>query len=481
MTLGSSARAPLPASRIRGLANRIAVLLLGTFGTAALAFATQLLLTRGMPVADYGRLAAMLASVNILTPVAVLGMGWFWLELFGREGPRAARWIRPAMRLGALASLASIAVLWLYVFFQASEPSSALTWSLLLVPVLLGQSLAETTAARLQLEERYNALAGWQMLTQFGRSVVAAALFLTGSVGLAQLLGGYAAVGAVAAAISLGSLSQMRAGRMRLAGHRAPDSDLADAASAQPSFKEVLRAASPYCLVTLFYLVYSQGIVALVQVLLGPEAAAIYGVAFLVTAAVYLIPNVVYVKFLAAKLLRWWTHDRPMFVAVFHLGVASHLALGLVCAGAVIAAAPTVLPMLFGDRYQAAASVLVVLAIGIPIRFVQHAYGSVLFAKEHIHRKIKYMGTAAAASLVFNFVLTPLFGVLGAAAAAVASELLLLVLYIVGVTRNVPEIDVLGTFRPSMLRAALMHVIDGEGRIVDLQPGPRVEPRCEQP
>ena len=69
--------------------SRVAVLLCGTFGTALLAFATQIILTRALSVPEYGRLAAMLAAVNVLTPFALIGIGWYWLELFGREGMRA--------------------------------------------------------------------------------------------------------------------------------------------------------------------------------------------------------------------------------------------------------------------------------------------------------------------------------------------------------------------------------------------------------
>ena len=83
--------------------KRISVVLCGTFGTALLAFGTQFILTRGMEVAEYGRLSAMLAGVNILTPIAVLGIGSFWLEVFGREGFSATRWIASAMRLNLLA------------------------------------------------------------------------------------------------------------------------------------------------------------------------------------------------------------------------------------------------------------------------------------------------------------------------------------------------------------------------------------------
>jgi O-antigen/teichoic acid export membrane protein len=454
------ARTRWPAAHAGQFLKRMAVLLCGTFGTALVAFATHLILTRGMSVSGYGRLAALLAAVNVVTPIAVLGMGWFWLELFGREGWRATRWIAPAVRLGLLASLASIALLVSYVAAsdEARGAHTALV-AMLLVPVLLGQSLAETTAARLQLEERYVALAGWQSLTQLGRAVIAVALFAGGSMDMLVLLAGYAMVGVLSVSISLVSLQQLRHGRIRLVGHdAAARPDPCAVADSSLTWRRVLGEAAPYCVVMLFYLLYSQGVVAVVHFLVGSEAAAIYNVAFLITATVCLIPNVVYARYLPGKLFRWWAHDRAMFASVFHLGVAAHLVMGLAFAVAVAATSGLLVPALFGSRYAAAVPVLLVLAIAIPIRFTQHSYGSALFSREHIGRKIRYMGAAAAASLLLDFALIPVLGLAGAAISTVMAEALLLGLFVYGVRRHVEGIDVSATFRAFTLRSSLDYV-----------------------
>jgi O-antigen/teichoic acid export membrane protein len=457
MRFSLSDRLPLPPVGMRLVFMRITLLLCGAFASAILAFATQLVLTRGMSVTDYGTVVAMLAAVNVVTPLAVLGMGWFWLELFGREGWRATRWIAQSARLGALASLISIVLLVTYVAWSTephSGPKPLIV--LLLIPVLLGQSLAETTSARLQLEERFVALAGWQMLTQLGRALIALGLLATGSVGIESVLAGYSIVSFVIITVSLLSLRQVWHGRIALSGHDVEPPDRTPGPA--PSLMEVLRQAAPYCLVPLFYLIYTQGVVAIVHVMLGPEAAAIYNVAFLITTAVYLLPHVIYVKYLAGRLFRWWSHDRTMFASVFHLGLAAHLAIGLLAACVIIAGSPIIIPAVFDMRYADAVPVLCLLAVAIPVRFVQHAYGSALFANEHIWRKIVYMGGAAAASVLLNFALIPALAMTGAAISAVLAEFLLLSLYIYGVRRHVRGIDVSATFRLSTLRSALAHV-----------------------
>src|ERR1051326_4097092 len=87
---------------------RVFALLCGSGGTAALAFVTQSVLAHGMPIAQYGQLAALLAMVNLMTPVAGCSMGWFWLQLFGEEGRAAQRWIGPTIRISLLLSVLSV-------------------------------------------------------------------------------------------------------------------------------------------------------------------------------------------------------------------------------------------------------------------------------------------------------------------------------------------------------------------------------------
>ena len=69
----SATAQPLPSQRTLG---GMLVLLCGTATTAALGFAIQFVLARGLSVPSYGRLAAMLAVANVLTPLTCCGMGW---------------------------------------------------------------------------------------------------------------------------------------------------------------------------------------------------------------------------------------------------------------------------------------------------------------------------------------------------------------------------------------------------------------------
>jgi O-antigen/teichoic acid export membrane protein len=122
--------------------------------------------------------------------------------------------------------------------------------------------------------------------------------------------------------------------------------------------------------------------------------------------------------------------------------------------GIVAFSAPFIIPLLFGEQYGPAVAVMQILALAVPIRFVQHGYGAMLFSREHIRKKVLYMGIAAVLSAVWMVLLTPQFGVRGAAGAAVLSELVLLLLYMLAAARHVEGVNVRATFHWATLVAA---------------------------
>lgn len=429
---------------------RILMLLVGTAGNALIAFLTHLLLTRNLPVDEYGRVVAVTAAATMLTPVASMCLGWFWLELYGREGQAAVRW-GPGSRLATLFAFAvSSAVLTAYIVVAGGFQPAMLACACMM---LAGQSLSESRAVRLQAEERYMALGLWQALPQALRSIGVLALLALGSNLSEQgVIMAYAFAALVVVALSGGSVQALTDGGLRLPdakrGHRAGDD------ASVPTARACLKAAWPFSLVTLFYLVYSTGILALLNPLIGSTASAYYNVGFLLFNSLAMVPSVIYGKYLVGKLFRWWSHDRDKFVAAFHLGVATHLGLGIVLGAVMWWSAPVVVPLLFGDRYAAAVPVVRILALGVPVRFVQHGYGAVLFSQEHIRRKVRYMGQAAALSVALLVVLAARYGVTGAAITSVASELALLVFYMAGAARHVEPIDVRATLSPRTLSLA---------------------------
>lgn len=432
----------------------------GTMGAALSSMLAQLVLARSLDVADYGRLAAILAAANLLSPIAGFGLNGFWIQVFGREGWGAFRWVAPSLRLIGVTSLAMLAVLAAYLWFAGSLPHDQRAWITLFAGVLLlGQVAVDFASTRFQLEERFGALAVWQTLPQVGRLAIALLLLAAPAAPLLTVLAGYAAIAAVLIALALRVARQFVVRRIALVGHAAagPDGDAMPA----PGMARTAKLAFPFAFITVFYLVYFQSSIVLLNAILGARETAIFSAALLVMAAIYLVPAIVFTKFLTARICRWADHDPASYAAVLHVSVAAMLVSGIVLMVALMVGAPIAIQLLFGPNYAATVAVLVWLAPTVPIRFVQSAYSAVLVSEVDVRRRVAYAGIGAAVSLALNLSLLPWIGLRGAVIASLGSETALLLLNMWGVHRHVAAIDIRDACRPSRLRAAARHLSRG--------------------
>jgi O-antigen/teichoic acid export membrane protein len=444
-------------ARMLAGARILSVLFTGTLVSSGLSFVSQMLVARSLPIVEVGRLAALLAAINFLTPIGSAGVNWFLLQIFGRERGRAVRWLPNCARLVAATSMLACCGLAAYIGFSDVRRFGAGFVLCCSVPILLGQTAVELSTARFQLEDRYNGLAIWQALTQAGRCLVVV-LAVVGGLGGAAVLAGYGLVGALGTGSGALLLAGLGSARLRLAGAEGPERDEAEDRHA-PSFWETAVQALPFALVTMFYVLFFQGGVVILDWLAGAAAAAVYNAAFLIVAAISLVPQVIYMKFLTARIYRWAEHDRGTFNAALHVGIPTMAGLGLL--GGLMSAvlAPWLVPLLFGGRYEGAVLALAILSAGIPVRFVQTAYSSAFVSRAEVSQKARYLGISAVTTVAANFILVPWVGVNGAAVANVLAEIVLLFLNMHGVMRHIPAFNLGDTFRPSVVRSSLRHLM----------------------
>jgi len=310
-------------------------------------------------------------------------------------------------------------------------PHDALTKTVLLVLTLnvLGQLVTELVSGKLQLEERYLSLAFWQIVPHLMRLLLVVVLVYaaTSIVSIQHVAYAYAAVALVLFISGAWLLLRMYQGSFALKGHNAVEIHAESSKSIAPGMFQVAAQSWPFGLAGLFYLIYFQSDIILVKYIVGAEAAGLYNVAFTVMVAVYLLPSVIYQKFLLPKIHRWANHDKVKFYQVYRQGNLVMLILGLAAMVALWILVPWGIPFLFGIEYQNSIFLLMILATAAPVRFLASSAGAVLGTKQHIINKIYIMGFAAALNIVLNLLLIPMLGMNGAAISTVATETLLLI------------------------------------------------------
>ena len=419
----------------------ISLLWFGSLAGAGLAFITQVVLARELTPAGYGFFTAALTTVTLLVPLAGFGVQGFWLKAFGEEGWGAVRWLSPSFRFVILSTAVVLLLFvgWATIGLHDASFRRLLYW---LLPVVAGQMFIELLSGKLQLEERYKALALWQLLPHLARLLLVLVVVFnsSGQVRTDIIAAAYALVALAIIISGFPQLQAMAQGRFTLKGYpKLSGTESVAPAMARPFVRvsDIARQAWPFGLSGVFYLMYFQSAVILLKYLAGDEAAGIYNVAFIFMAVVYLLPGAIYQKFLLPKFHRWANHDRARFLEVYRVGNGSMLLLGVLTAGAMLLLVPWIIPFLFGEVYQEAVGLLEILTFCTPVRFLAIGLGATLVTQEHMQRKIGYMGTVAVVNVLLNLLLIPLYGAQGAAVSTLLSEITLLALYLLAVRRHV--------------------------------------------
>ena len=410
----------------------ISLLWVASIMGAGCAFLTQVLLARELGSTAFGAFSAALAMVMLVAPLASFGVGGFWLKAFGEEGWQAVRWLRGSLKYTLLST--SLVLMGLF-FWAMLGPHDVSTRNLLMVlsVYLLGQVTVELVSAKFQLEERYLSLALWQFLPHLLRLMLVAmlALVIDRLMTLHNVAYAYALISVLVFLFGSLFMWRMYGGQVALKGH---GEAIIKTEAAMPliGIRQVVVQSWPFGLAGVFHLIYFQSDIILLKYISGNEVAGIYNVAFVIMTAVYMLPSVIYQKFLLPKIHRWANHDRQKFHQVYLMGNWVMLILGALAMLLIWLLSAWGIKHLFGAEYMDAVLPLSALALAAPLRFVATSVGSTLVTKRNMQRKVCYMGITALVNLILNLLLIPSFGMLGAAVATVLSELVLLVLYFEG-------------------------------------------------
>ena len=405
---------------------------------AGATFFTQMILARNLGPADYGAFAAVLAAVNLVAPLAGFGIAGFWLKVFGKEGWGGLRWVRPSLTFSLVSTLGATMLILGWAFLGPHNDASTQMFVTLSFCVA-GQAVLEINSARLQLEEQYARLAVWQFTPHALRlaSVGVFALYFGSALSATAVATAYTLVAVVLVALGAVPLTRMVRGDFALKGHGERPRGNVASDSAECGIAKVFREAWPFGLAGAFYFIYFQSDIVLLKYLAGDEEAGLYNVAFLIMAALYLFPSVIYQKYLLPKIHRWANHDLPMLRQVYRKGNRIMAVAGLLAMLFVMMLGPYAIPLLFGVAFVESAVPMKILSIAIPLRFVATSVGAMLVTRDNMKRKVGYMGTVAVINVMLNLILIPNYGVIGAAAATVTSEAMLLLIYSVAVKRFV--------------------------------------------
>ncbi|ASW01438.1 glycosyltransferase [Paraburkholderia aromaticivorans] len=397
------------------------LLSVSALGSAGLAFAVQASLARSLAPAEYGQFAAALAVVTIIAPAVGFGVPSFWLKAYGTEGWAARRWMEASVRFIARSAALCIvaAVLWAWLGTADMRTRQLL---LSMLPVILTQGAIEMASAKLQLEERFGRVALWQALQHAARLALVLACWKLAATSDAIALG-FGCIGAIVTLGAWRSVSALRRGAVELVGH-GPQS-AARAAHARlptPSTHELWRNALPFGMSSLLFYAYGQSGLVIVAHLGTPQDVAVYSVAITMLTALYLLPTVLFQKLLMPRLHRWAASGDERLERMYRDGSKWMFASGTVLALVAAVLAPFAIPVVFGRQYEQSVSVVVLMTLSTPFRFLTVSASSVMTTSNLIRVRNRCAFAALLVSVIAGVIGVSVAGIVGAALASVAGE-----------------------------------------------------------
>lgn len=389
---------------------------------AGLTFLVQAFAARQLGPYQFGLFASSLATVTLLSPVAGFGVSQVWLKVYGRDKEGGQSWVAPSLKFNALtiATVTLLLVLWALV-----GPHDQLTVGVLLILSVhaSGQASLELVSSKFQIEEKYLNLAAWQTFPSLLRLLALFFLVVIGWVSPLAIAGVYALV-----AVLLFFYGNYQARQLLKA---TPDKCEGPIGMRhQILVRSVAEEAWPFGLAALFNMIYSQVAVVFVKYMVGNGEAGIYNIAYTVLLATYLLPGAIFQKYLVPKIHRWDANNPEMLRRVFRKGNAIMLLVGVLVMLLILGTSWMFVPLVFGAEYIGAVLYLNILSLSVPFMFVAFSAGSILVSGKNMQTKVKLMGLVAVLNVVLNIIAVPRYGAVGASVASVASNFVLMCLYV---------------------------------------------------
>lgn len=394
------------------VARNATALTLAKFAARICTFALAIVMGRGLGVSDYGRYGFAGAVGVIVLAVADIGVTPYVVREVARDrimgDMRALRLVRVKASL-ALAALGAVIV----AAVALSGATDAATVIILVIASMLADGMTGFVYGYFQGRERMGFEARTTAVAALVRSIGGIACVLAfGS--LLAVLAWMLLVSGAQVAIALGRFT---GAVRRPAGRQA----------------EILTAAIPWRSVTtmggiaFFALVYLQADSVIVGVVYDHRAVGLYTAAYALVAGLQILPWQIAVA-MAPVFARSHANDRSGFRDAWHDGLRIVLVISLPLALVTSILAGEIMRLLFGESFRSAAPALAVLVWSSPIWAVNMTIAGVLRGAGREGWLMATTGVGAVLNLGLNCWAIPAFGIDGAAAVTVATELSVLVI-----------------------------------------------------
>jgi O-antigen/teichoic acid export membrane protein len=422
----------------RLVASNTAVQIAGKAVTLALGLASIAILTRYLGPGDYGRYTLALTYMQLFTVLADAGLFTIVVREISRDPARTERLVGNTLTLRLLLAAAAFALAALVSLLLPYDEDVRLAILLAGLPLLFGMlnsAFVAVLQSRLQMSR---AVVG----DVAGRAVALAAVGLVAALDLGFLaVMGTAAAGALATALVTMVLTR-RLVPLRPRGDRAV-------------WRRLLVMALPLGVALAVNELYFRADTLIISLYEPYDQVGLYTLAYRML-ELTLVFGTVFLTTTFPLLSQAVADDEPRARRTIQLSTDLFVALGapMVVGGLVLA--PELVELAAGSDFEDASTPLRILLGAGALAWVNGVFGYALIAKDRQLSALWLNVAALAFNVGLNLALVPVYGIVVAAVATVASEVLILAGSYVLMRRYYDFFPAPRTLAPALLAAAVM-------------------------
>ncbi|QNA89674.1 oligosaccharide flippase family protein [Massilia sp. Dwa41.01b] len=404
----------------------VVILWLGAILGALASFSSQVMIARALTPAEFGVFASALALVTAISPLAGFGQHTYLVKVSGQGPSYLANKLADSLSF-VIASTAVSCTILVLAATALSAGGYSLVVSLVLGSIVVASATNDLVSLRLILAERHTELSVWNSLPHLARLVaVGVVILLAPSVNAMHFAIAYSLVAVMLVAMSCKPIS-------KLAASVRSNVEKDYAGSAMPIWRRILSVAHvawPYGVEPFIYMVYFQAAIVIISQLSGSHQAGVFAASVTVLSAAYLLPTVIYQKFLIPKFHRLRHFDMQTLVTLYRNGIKLMLIFGIVVGALVGFICPLIMPLLFGNSYLESASLMLLLALCVPARYLSTAFGAAFLDRGQMRDRAACFTAAAVVVAITTAAFASKYGAVAGVAATILGEYVILIAFI---------------------------------------------------
>lgn len=396
------------------------ILFLGTAVNTIIMLLMQVILARNLGLDEYGAVISAFNLVNFLSLFISFGASEYILKSFGKYGGSAYKVVQVWIKLIPISVVILIIVV---IFTFTSNIFGDLTsaFLLIIIPNIVLQGLLPLTLSVYQIEGNYKKTVVINLVLYSVRLLAASvALFVNESI---YLIGYMMSVFSIIGLLYY--FTHLK--RFFLENLQIPVGDFS-VLEEKSIVKSTLKGTIPYALLTFFYYGFSNSNIIFINIFLDETSVALYNAAFTIISLTFILPMIVMRQLFNPKLYFWIKNDVQKVIILFLKGSKWMVLLGLLIAVILLPLSKFIIHLLFGAKFSDAATILILLLIIIPIRYIQAVSDAIMNTENQIYIKNRIYFIVFIISLLLNLILIPKMELTGVILTTIFSEVLLCIL-----------------------------------------------------